>query len=136
MYKHKVQYYETDMMGITHHSNYIRWMEEARTAYLDDLGWPYARMEKEGIISPTTHIECDYKKTSTYEDVICIIPSVYEFKGVKVKFKYVMTKESDGSIVCEAKSEHCFLDKDGKVMALKKVRPDLYKVIMDSIVTE
>lgn len=29
-YLHKVQYYETDKMGIAHHSNYIRWMEEAR----------------------------------------------------------------------------------------------------------
>lgn len=28
-YHHLVQYYETDRMGITHHSNYIRWMEEA-----------------------------------------------------------------------------------------------------------
>ena len=32
--KHEVQYYETDRMGITHHSNYVRWMEEARTFFL------------------------------------------------------------------------------------------------------
>lgn len=36
-YLHKVQYYETDRMGITHHSNYIRWMEEARVEFLDSL---------------------------------------------------------------------------------------------------
>lgn len=136
MYKHKVQYYETDMMGITHHSNYIRWMEEARTEYLDNLGWPYARMEQEGLISPTTHVECDYKKTCTYEDEICIEPSIYEFKGVKIKFKYVMTKESDGSIVCIGKSEHCFIDKDGRPIAIKKVRPDLYDVIIQNVVSE
>ena len=38
-YQHTVQYYETDKMGIVHHSNYIRWMEEARVAYLAQLGW-------------------------------------------------------------------------------------------------
>ena len=40
-YQHKVQYYETDKMGITHHSNYIRWMEEARIDFLEQLGWNY-----------------------------------------------------------------------------------------------
>ena len=39
---HRVQYYETDRMGVTHHSNYIRFMEEARVAYLEQLGFPYA----------------------------------------------------------------------------------------------
>lgn len=38
-YRHIVQYYETDKMGITHHSNYIRWMEEARIDFLRQIGW-------------------------------------------------------------------------------------------------
>ena len=41
--KHEVQYYETDRMGITHHSNYVRWMEEARTFFLREIGWPYEK---------------------------------------------------------------------------------------------
>lgn len=135
MYQHKVQYYETDMMGITHHSNYIRWMEEARTDYLDQLGYPYARMEKEGLISPIINVECKYIKTTTYEDNIYIDINIYEFKGVKIKFKYIMTKE-DGTKVCEAKSEHCFLNADGMPLALKKVRPELYDVIMKNIIPE
>lgn len=135
MYLHRVQYYETDMMGITHHSNYVRWMEEARTDYLDKLGWPYARMEKEGLISPTINIECKYLKTTTYEENILIETSIYEFKGVKIKFKYVMTKE-DGTKVCEARSEHCFVNDKGMPIALKKVRPELYDVIMENIVSE
>ena len=51
IYKHKVQYYETDKMGITHHSNYIRWMEEARIDFLSRIGWDYKSMEDSGIIS-------------------------------------------------------------------------------------
>ena len=47
-YVHKVHYYETDRMGVVHHSNYIRWMEETRVAFLDAAGWPYERMEQEG----------------------------------------------------------------------------------------
>ena len=51
-YIHKVQYYETDQMGIVHHSNYIRWFEEARIDLLEQLGIGYDMIEKEGIISP------------------------------------------------------------------------------------
>ena len=64
-YKHTVQYYETDKMGITHHSNYVRWMEEARIDFLKQLGWDYARLEKEGIISPTVEVSCKYKRSTT-----------------------------------------------------------------------
>ena len=42
--KHKVQYYETDMMGVAHHANYIHWMEEARIDFMDEIGFPYKWM--------------------------------------------------------------------------------------------
>ena len=38
-YIRRVNYYETDKMGITHHSNYVRWMEEARIDFLEKIGW-------------------------------------------------------------------------------------------------
>ena len=47
-YDHKVQYYETDGMGIVHHSNYIRWFEEARVDLLEQLGFGYDRIEEAG----------------------------------------------------------------------------------------
>ena len=50
-YLHKVQYYETDMMGVVHHANYIRWMEEARIDFMDRIGFPYKRMEAEGFLT-------------------------------------------------------------------------------------
>ena len=49
-YIHSVKYYETDKMGITHHSNYVRWMEEARTDFLKNAGYGIRRLEKEGVI--------------------------------------------------------------------------------------
>ena len=45
-YGRKIQYYETDRMGIVHHSNYIRWMEEARTDVLEQIGLPYDKIER------------------------------------------------------------------------------------------
>ncbi len=132
LYKHKVNYYETDRMGITHHSNYIRFMEEARIDFLSQIGWDYARLEEMGIISPVTAVECKYKNTTTFSDVLTIKVGVEEFKGVKLKIKYEMVKE-DGSLAFEGHSEHCFLDKDGKPVRMKKEYPELYDVMTELV---
>ena len=67
-YRHTVQYYETDRMGITHHSNYIRWMEEARIDFLERIGWGYDKLEREGIVSPVTALDCKYKASTTFAE--------------------------------------------------------------------
>ena len=59
-YQHKVQYYETDQMGIVHHSNYIRWFEEARTDYMERLGIGYEKMEEQGTVIMTCGTCLDY----------------------------------------------------------------------------
>lgn len=51
-YERTAHYYETDRMGIIHHSNYIRWFEETRIHYLDKAGYPYSEMEKDGVMIP------------------------------------------------------------------------------------
>ena len=131
MYRHKVQYYETDRMGITHHSNYIRWMEEARADFLEKKGWPYERIEEEGIISPVISIDCRYKKPTTFADDVDIEVSVLEFNGVKLKIGYLMKAQDE--IVCEGESMHCFLSKEGKPVKLSKVLPDFHDMFQSSI---
>ncbi len=130
MYRHIVQYYETDKMGITHHSNYIRWMEEARVDFLSQIGWSYAKLEEEGIFSPVVTVECKYMKATTFWDTVDIEVTVQEFKGVKLKLKYIM-KNADGNTVCEACSEHCFLDEKGIPLRLKKKYPLFYNALIE-----
>ena len=72
VYIRKINYYETDKMGITHHSNYIRFMEEARISFLEQIGCGYEKWERDGIVSPVIGIECDYKRPTTFGDEIRI----------------------------------------------------------------
>ncbi|MDO4467832.1 MAG: acyl-CoA thioesterase [Bacillota bacterium] len=130
-YVHKVQYYETDRMGISHHSNYVRWMEEARIYYLDQIGWSYHKFEEEGIISPITSIHCDYKKTTTFMDKVFIEVSVGSFKGVKLILNYKMTNEN-GELVCTGSSESCFLNNDEKIVNMRREYPDFY-ILLNSL---
>ena len=131
-YIHRVQYYETDKMGITHHSNYIRWMEEARVAFLAEIGWDYAKLEEMGIVSPVLNISCDYKKTTTFSDEISIDVSIREFRGVKLFLTYVM-KNDKGEIVCTAESSHAFLDTNGRPLKVKQDFPELYETLMERV---
>lgn len=128
-YFHKIQYYETDKMQITHHSNYIRFMEEARIDFFEKLGFPYDRFEADGVLSPVVSISCDYKKTTTYPDVISIQVAVKECKKFKFTLAYTMTK--DENIVCTGASTHCFLDASGKPICFSKAFPALYEALSE-----
>lgn len=130
MYQHIVQYYETDKMGITHHSNYIRWMEEARIDFLSRIGWSYAKLEEEGVFSPVVAVECKYMKPTTFPDTVNIEVVVREFKGVKLKLKYIM-KNDKGDTVCEACSEHCFLNERGTPIRLNKEYTLFYDALIE-----
>jgi len=131
LYQHKVQYYETDKMMVTHHSNYIRWMEEARVDFLSKIGWPYTKLEELGIISPVIAVDGKYKKSTTFDDDITVDVKIQEFKGLKLKLVYKMTNQK-GEAVFEGHSEHCFLSPQGKPMMLKNDYPDFYKAIMEN----
>lgn len=127
-YSHKVQYYETDKMQITHHSNYVRFMEEARIDFLEQIGWGYDKMEEEGIISPVVDITCSYKKTTTYPDVITVKIDILELKRIKLKIGYTMSVGED--IVFTGTSTHCFLDKNSKPINIKSEYPELYSTLL------
>lgn len=134
-YIHTVNYYETDRMGITHHSNYIRFMEEARVDFLEQIGYPYDKLEEMGVISPVTAVECKYKATTTFADKISISVWVEEFKGVRLKIGYLM-KNEEGKTVFEGHSEHCFLTPEGKLIRVDRQYPEMCKVLQDCIKAE
>ena len=121
VYQHKIHYYETDRMGVTHHSNYIRFMEEARVAYLDAIGASYASIETKGIVSPVIAVEGAFKHTTTFDDVIDIEVSVKSMTTFKLKLGYTM--RCRGEVVFEGLSQHCFLDKEGKPLAIDAEYP-------------
>ena len=62
-YKHKVQYYETDQMSIVHHSNYIRWFEEARIDFLEQIGMNMEEIERNGVQIPVLSVSSNYRSS-------------------------------------------------------------------------
>lgn len=123
-YVHHVKYYETDKMGVAHHSNYIRWMEEARVDFLEQIGFGYRKLEEDGIISPVIAVECEYKAPTRFDDYVEIAVEIEEFRGVRLAIRYTMRKVPDGELVMTGRSRHCFVDLNGKPIILERNFPD------------
>lgn len=124
-YEHHVKYYETDQMGIVHHSNYIRWMEEARMDFMEQMGCSYKAMEAAEIISPVLSVHCEYKSMVHFSDTVVIETKISKYDSVKLAVLYRMTDKETGELRTIAKSEHCFLDGTGKPISLKRAYPEI-----------
>ena len=122
-YLHKVKYYECDRMGITHHSNYIRIMEEARVDLMDQLGYGFERMEADGVVSPVMNVNVCYKRPTTFQDEIEVSIEMVNLTTLKFSFAYTMRVK--GTVVCVGESTHC-LTENGKPVVLKKRYPQLF----------
>ena len=129
-YEHKVQYYETDQMGIVHHSNYIRWFEEARTSIFEEIGAGYDSMEKIGILSPVLEVNAKYKTMTRYAEVVKIEMKIKAYNGIQMLLEYVICDKKTGEVRCTGESRHCFIDRKGKLVSLKKAWPEGDKLIV------
>lgn len=112
-YIRRVYYYETDQMAIVHHSNYIRWLEEARLDYMAQVGLDYGQMENAGIIMPVVSVNCRYLVSARYGQTVHIFSRLTGFNGVRASFCYRVCLP-DGTVLATAESEHCFLDRQSR----------------------
>lgn len=133
-YEHKAQYYETDQMGIIHHSNYIRWMEEARMAYLCKIGFPMEKIEAGGIVSPVVDVSCQYKKSCRLNEVIVIRIRIKEYNSVKLVLEYEMYEKESKELRAVGISSHCFTDREGHIVSLKKKLLQLDRAFYENLI--
>lgn len=119
-YERRMNYYETDKMGIVHHSNYIRYMEEARCYWLDKLGMPFSAFEENHITIPVLGVSCDYKHHVTFDDIILINTYIKSYSGVRLTVGYNIKDKKTGQTVLVGESKHCFTDENLKPINLKK----------------
>ncbi|MCR5706353.1 MAG: acyl-CoA thioesterase [Acholeplasmatales bacterium] len=122
-YERRAYYHETDQMGVIHHANYIKWMEEARIALMDYLGFSYKKMEDLGVISPVTGIDLEYKNPTRFNDNVLINVKVSEYSGVKLTIEYEIVSKDSGELRALGHSKHCFL-MNGRIVSLKRSLPE------------
>ena len=123
-YLHTVQYYETDSMRIVHHSNYVRWMEEARCDLLEQMDMGYAGIEEAGILIPVLSVSCRYKSMTRFGETVRIFSHLTSYSGVRFALRYEIRDAETGELRCEAESEHCFLGAGGVPVSIRRKFPE------------
>lgn len=131
IFERKINYYETDRMGVVHHSNYIRYLEEARCYWLEKVEMPFSLLEENGITIPVLGVNCTYKYHVTFDDTILINVFVKEYSGVRMTIGYDVKDKKTGKTVLLGETKHCFTDKNLKPINLKKYAPDFSNKIED-----
>ncbi|MDR7072272.1 acyl-CoA thioesterase [Fictibacillus barbaricus] len=119
-----VRYAETDQMGVVYHANYLVWFEIGRTKFIESLGFRYADMEAEGVLSPVTDIQVSYKKPLTYGQSAVVKTAVLEYSGIKVVYGYEIYNEQGELCVTGSSAHVCVKKETFRPISIKKHFPD------------
>lgn len=127
-YERSPFYYETDRMNVIHHSNYIRWFEEARIFFMQQAGFPYDKMESVGIMLPVLSAQCNYKSSVRFGDTVIIHTSIKIFNGFKLEINYQIEDKHTGELRAFGTTSHCFTDTNLRPIRINKTHPELYEL--------
>lgn len=116
--EHRVYYYDTDKMGVVYHSNYLKWMEVARTEFFRDT-IPYSRLEDRGIMLPVKSLNIEYFNSVKYDELIKIKIKLLAFSKIKIKFLYEIYDENLIQLKARAETVNVFTDINGNLKRLE-----------------
>lgn len=127
----KVRFVETDMMGVVHHANYLRWFEMGRVAYLRSCGIALGELMEEDIIFPITKVEVSYKNSCTFDDEFEVQTVMSGFNKAKMDFSYKVIRLRDGAVAVEGHTRNVFTDREGRIVRLAPKWFDKIKAVFD-----
>lgn len=125
--KIEVRYAETDQMGVVYHANYLVWCEIGRTKLMEDIGFKYSQMEKDGIMSPVINLQLSYKFPTKYGETVEVRTWVDSYNSVKVIYGYEIVNEA-GEICVTGTSEHVCVKKESfRPISIRRKFPDWHE---------
>ena len=136
IYKRTANYYETDQMGIVHHSNHIRYFEEARLSFMKSIDCDAARMEQDGIIIPNVDAYAKYITPVRFQDEMEIEVKLAKFTGVIMRYEYTVRLAKSGETASVGHTEHCFVNDKFKPMSLRRKFPEYFDRLKSNISPE
>lgn len=113
----RIYYHDTDCGGVVYYANYLKFLEEARTEFLEKRGVLIKELLKENIIFVVVRQEIEYKFPAFYADILSIDTRLAKLYPVRMEFDYEIKNES-GKIICLAKTILACVDSDFKPIAI------------------
>jgi acyl-CoA thioester hydrolase len=127
---HRVPFYETDAMGVVHHSNFVRYLELARIAWLSEHDRPYTEYVAQGLHFATTRVEVDYLLPVRFDDEIDVCTWAERVGGASLRMAYAL--RVGGELVATAVTEHAAVDTGGRVRRIPPERRAALRALVAS----
>jgi len=108
----RVQYSDSDQMGMVYYSRYLEWFERGRNEFMRNAGLPYIDIERQGVFLPVIEAHAEYKRNAKYDDFLILDTCITEFPGATVRFEYEI--KCDDLLITTGYTIHCFLGTAGK----------------------
>lgn len=115
--KRRIYYYDTDCSGAVYHANYLNFFEEARSEFLEALGFTIKELLERGVGFAVRRQEAEYKRPALYGDILDIETSVKEYTPFRIVFSYKVTNQS-GDLVAKAETDLVCVGRDLKLIEL------------------
>jgi len=115
---HRVAFYETDAMGVVHHSNYVRFFEHARVSWLEEHDQPYTAYVEQGLNFATTHLSVDYRASARFGDELSVTTWLEWVRGASLRMAYRI--ECGGNVIVTGATEHAAVNAEGRVRRIPK----------------
>lgn len=96
-----IQFYDLDPMQVVWHGNYARFLEQARCALLDRIGYNYEQMARSGFAWPIVDMRVKYVRPIRMADVIIVTATLVEYEH-RLKLDYRITRKDDGTLLTRA----------------------------------
>ncbi|OIU71914.1 acyl-CoA thioesterase [Rossellomorea aquimaris] len=123
----QVRYAETDQMGVVYHANYLIWMELGRTKLIEDLGFNYAEVEKDGILSPVVDLTISYKIPVRYGEQALVKTWVEEYDGIRITYAYEIYNQ-ENKLAVSGQSKHVCVKKESfRPISIRRMFPDWHE---------
>src|SRR6188472_3269521 len=107
---HRVNYSETDQMGVVYHARYIVWLDIARTEHLRLAGMAYRDLEALGFRLAVADLSIRYRQPARYDDLVRVRCWVREAASRRVTFGYAADHADSGRLLATATTVMISLD--------------------------
>ena len=125
----RVNYSETDQMGVVYHSRYLVWLDIARTEHLRLAGMSYRELEEEGLRLAVSAVSVRYRQPARYDDQVRIRCWVRDLASRRIDFGYALENAGDGRLLATAFTSLLALD---RTMMLTRL-PDVVRRAMRAV---
>jgi acyl-CoA thioester hydrolase len=121
-----VRYAETDQMGIVHHSAYIVWFEEGRSAWMRALGSNYAAFEAEGLNLAVSEVYARYIAPARYGRQVTVRTWGEALRSRSAKICYEVVDTESGRLLVTGYTQHICVDREGRAARI----PDKWRELL------